>query len=126
MRTSHIVVALGLTCALLLSPGCKTEKPSAEPFITAGKSHLDTQSVPEALAEFTKAVGVDSTNAEAYYYKGLAESRLGMDMAAMKSYNRSLELDSLNARAYADRGGLRVMIQDYRGAVADLDPGPRA
>jgi tetratricopeptide (TPR) repeat protein len=118
MRT--LTVTLGCLVALAIIPGCTSEKPSIEPYITAGKSHMDTHSYPEALAEFTKAVEVDSTSAEAYYYKGLAESRLGMDMQAMRSYNRCLELDSANARAYADRGGLRVMIQDYRGAVADL------
>jgi tetratricopeptide (TPR) repeat protein len=113
-------VLLLVAGVLVGAPGCKSEKPSAEPFITAGKTQLDTHSYPEALAEFTKAVEADSTNADAYYYKGLAESRLGMDMKALRSYNRCLELDSLYARAYADRGGLRVMNQDFKGAVPDL------
>ena len=118
MKTNISLLVLGV--ALLTVPGCQSEKPSAEPHLTAGKSLLDAQNLPEALAEFTMATEIDTTNAEAFYHRGLAESRLGMDVMAMRSYNRCLELDPLHARAYADRGGLRLMIQDYGGAVPDL------
>jgi len=120
MKTPRVVALFLAIGALMAAPGCTAEKPSAEPHLKAGKEFLDKNDVPEALSELQLATQMDSTSAEAFYYKGLAESRMGMDMRALKSYNRCIQLDSLYARAYADRGGLRVMARDFKGAIPDL------
>jgi tetratricopeptide (TPR) repeat protein len=53
--------------------------------------------------------------------RGEAHARRKAHQPALTDFTRAIELDSRNARAYYQRGLLRLHTKDYAGARKDLD-----
>lgn len=65
----------------------------------------------EALLEFNKAIGLDSVNAKAYYFRGLVYCKLNDKKKGLSDFNKSLKIDSTNALAYLERAKTRYYIE---------------
>ena len=87
----------------------------------------------EAIADYTKAIDLNTDYTEAYYNRGIAKATLGSfegargDFeAARRHYNEAiadytkvLELEPRDAEAYYVRGVAKIVNRDYEAAIAD-------
>ena len=74
----------------------------------------------EALADYDKAIELDSNVAVYYMNRGYALWRLGDPLGAVEDINRSYSLDSLQLYIYLSRGILFLETKKYSKAIDDL------
>lgn len=88
--------------------------------------------IDRAIADYSKAVGIDPKLAPAYFYRAFAYSRKGQDELALADYTKALELDPKMAWGYNNRGEIYRRRKEYDVAIADynraldIDPGHAA
>lgn len=99
------------------------------PFNNRGYYFLSEGKNEEAIADFNKAIELDSANAHAYNLRGMANMHLSRNQEAISDFNRSIELKPGNAVAIVNRGWLLMnesrndeAIADFNRAI-ELDPG---
>ena len=74
------------------------------------------------IAEYYKALGVDTKNAIAYYYnKGNKKFVLCDYKGALADYNKLLELNPDFLYGHQNRGAAKHNLDDYKGAIADYN-----
>ncbi|MDE0469601.1 MAG: tetratricopeptide repeat protein [Candidatus Poribacteria bacterium] len=75
------------------------------------------------LGNARKALGKDESakldHAKAYYYEGKANFNIGQYKAAIKSFDKSIELNPDYVEAYYDRGNAKLENEDYKKAIKD-------
>ena len=71
------------------------------------------------IEELTELIKENPKNAEAYYSRGVAKSRIYMYKDAIKDFNRAIELDPKNADAYFNRGVTNFKVGYYEDAETD-------
>lgn len=80
--------------AIALKPDdAETKKLQANLYVSKGIELYNGNKMPDAYAQFDKAVGLDPTMAEGFYYRGLANLAQGKNDAAKADLQKSLELD---------------------------------
>jgi tetratricopeptide (TPR) repeat protein len=75
----------------------------------------------EAIADFDRALHLDSSLATVYYNRGLAYSSIEQPHQALMDYNRALELDPTLHSVYQDRAGVYAHLKRHREAIADYN-----
>jgi tetratricopeptide (TPR) repeat protein len=87
----------GQAQADLAAPSATEAKPppikDAETHFNAGLKLIKAEKSEEAIAEFDKAIKLDSTMAVAYYQRGIAYGNLGQDEKALADFKKALELE---------------------------------
>ena len=76
-----------------------------------------------AQENYSRAIRMEPSLAEAYYRRGLAHFRVREYDRAFQDESRVLELDGEHAMAYTVRGRARAAIGDSQWALSDLDKG---
>lgn len=129
--TLHRVTLAGLLLAvagLLAGPAfaagsSKKEEPknTAESLYNTGIDHLKKGDYADAADKFTEAVEMQDDFAAAHNNLGYSLRKQGAKHydAALKHYNRALELDPKMAQAYHYRGVLHALAGDEAAAKAD-------
>lgn len=76
-----------------------------------------------ALADYNRAIKINSRSANAYYNRGLLKAtKLQDDRGALADYDRAIQLKPSYDAAYNNRGNLKAeKLQDYQGALADYN-----
>ena len=74
-----------------------------------------------AIADYDVAIQIDPQHFEAYYNRALAYEEKGQYRAAEGDLTTVVTLNPSVAPAYEARGRIRVLLQDYAGAIADLE-----
>lgn len=93
---------------------------------------LDQSQTAAAIADYDRALALDSNNARAFNNRALAHVALGQRDQALADYGAAIRLDPGYVRAYQNRARLLEQHGDLRGAAADydhlatLDPSNRA
>jgi Flp pilus assembly protein TadD len=105
--------------------------PAATKFYRVANSAHDlmqANQIPEAIAEWRKALQMDPDDARAHFYLAVALTRNDQEREAVAEYRKACALDSHQstwfahlALAQANTGDLRSAILNYRKAIA-LDP----
>jgi len=128
--------ALLLSLALTLSVGTPvTSLISAPPGIAAdtswlnndktlvdrGKHDYQTGEFDKALRELTEAIRLNSSNAAAFYWRGLTFSAIKQYEPAMADITESLRIEPAFAESYLTRGLLYSNLGKHELAVADFD-----
>jgi len=118
------LAACGLCLTLALaSCGNSAEKPqpTATPAPTAKPNNLNAEQLTEMIAK-------DPKNSQLYYERALANYEYGDLAAALKDFDKTLELEPEFASAFHDRGICRfeldmddLAIEDFTKAI-ELDP----
>ena len=112
-------------------PGSPATSPTAETATQhneQGMAFDEAGQYDNAIAEYTRAIEVDSNYAEAYSNRGYAYSNKGEYDNAIADYTRAIELDSEYAGAYNNRGWAYYLKGEYDNAITDyaraieLDP----
>jgi tetratricopeptide (TPR) repeat protein len=57
-----------------------------------------------AISDLTKAIRLDSTNADYFFYRGYFKSKLGNDKGAIKDFSKSIIRYPYYAETYYNRG----------------------
>jgi tetratricopeptide (TPR) repeat protein len=60
----------------------------------------------EALADYTRAIELNSIYAKAYYNRGVAYTELGRSVEALTDFKRTIEIDPADALAHVNIGAL--------------------
>ena len=98
-----------------------------ELYNSAGQKY-DNEDYLGAVAEYTKAIILDPSDADFYLMRGASNYNLNYINSAKDDYTKAIELNSDYATAYYNRGLVKMDLDDYYGAIADytkaleLDP----
>lgn len=92
---------------------------SAVEFFNRGVAKNDLQDYIGAIADFTKAIELDPTDAETYYARGYAKLYQQDYIGSIADLTNAIEINPNYGQAYISRGYTKSYLQDYRGAIAD-------
>ncbi len=95
-------------------------KLTAQEFIDRANLKTDTDG-DWAIANFTRALRLDPSNATAYYGRATAQSTARNYLGAIEDYDRTLELEPKKVDAYLDRSKSKQRIYNYLGSLTDAD-----
>jgi len=86
-----------------------------------GKTLFDMGRTQEAIADYTKAIELDPTFAEAYINRGAAYGKLGQNNLALADFNKGVELKPESANGYFNRSILHAAMKKFDLAIRDYD-----
>jgi tetratricopeptide (TPR) repeat protein len=85
-------------------------------------AYYDKGDFDNAVADYTKAISLNSTNSAAYYNRGLAYSAMKDFEKAIADYGQAIALEPKFAFSYyTSRGQAYVAKRDYDKAISDFD-----
>lgn len=99
---------------------CKDERPPEEIFQKVVELHK-LKDFDKAYREVNILIQKDSSDSEAYYYKGLIEVFLKKKQEALLSFQKSISLDSMNYKSIVEKGKLKITLGDCNGAIDDCN-----
>jgi tetratricopeptide (TPR) repeat protein len=73
------------------------------------------------MANYNSAIRINPTSADAYYFRGAANQKMGNYQQALADYNQVINLDANRAIAYLDRGLIYDELDQRANALADFD-----
>jgi tetratricopeptide (TPR) repeat protein len=85
-----------------------------------GRAFTQAEKFPEALAELTEAIQIDSKAARAYNARGYVYLRLRDYQRALADFDNAIGLDPKYANAYMNRAATRKALGDAAGAAKDV------
>src|SRR5262245_10143304 len=85
-------------------------------YLKKGNEERDEGDLKSAIADYSKAIEEDATNAEAYEERGNAKDNLGDATGAMADYDRAIALKPNEADYYYNRGLAKQHKKDFDGA----------
>lgn len=86
-----------------------------------GDAYFAIQKIPEAIADFDKALLGNSKYAQAYYNRANAYGQIGKADLALKDLNACLTYDANNADAYNKRGQAHAITGNINLALNDFN-----
>ena len=115
-------------CIYLLVLGCESVETQRDRFFTQGNEAIESKSYERAINLYTKAIKIDSDDAESINNRGVAKRELGRIYEAIQDYNEALLIndefwDCLHNRAmaYQEAGDWSKSIRDYDLLIAHQD-----
>jgi tetratricopeptide (TPR) repeat protein len=114
-------IGAGLLVALV---GIWTYRRSVTPLeaqqsLEDGQRQLKATHYAEAVLAFNHALTLKSDLADAYLYRGRANTALGNNEGAIQDFTRVIQLRPQGAEAFVERAAARLEQQDYPGVIAD-------
>ena len=94
-------------------------EPTAELYITRGLVYFEREDYYSAEADFQSAAAL-TPSVEAYFNIAVSQEKINNIKAAMRSYDKAIELDEKFALSWFNRGLLKIQQGDYKGAIADF------
>ncbi len=134
-NVNFAVAAMELPPLLLAKNETPSPLPASDPaangvrrILRRASDHMDAGDYDSAIADYTEAIRLDPTRADAYFWRG--EVYRGKDDfdSAIADYTQAIRLDPKDAVAYFERGIAYCVKGDYDSAIADyteairLDP----
>ena len=102
-------------------------KPTAKEFLQRGDTQLSRNHLGKAIRNYTKAIELDPSFAEAYIRRGMARRVMGTLNAAIKDFDTARAIDpatTVNNRhiadSYSNRGYIEMNDLQIHAAIADL------
>jgi tetratricopeptide (TPR) repeat protein/S1-C subfamily serine protease len=74
-----------------------------------------------AIADYDRAIAIDSQYTAAYSSRGIVKSELGDKKGAIADFNLAIAIDPLDSTAYYNLGIVKSELGDKKGAIADYD-----
>ena len=88
-------------------------------YIHRGMAYFGDSRYKEALEDFTKAIGMDETNARAYYYRGVVHRFQKDQQLALADFDHCLEIDPYQFDPLFGRAQVYFSLGDYIRAYED-------
>ncbi|XHU95435.1 MAG: tetratricopeptide repeat protein [cyanobacterium endosymbiont of Rhopalodia gibba] len=73
-----------------------------------------------AIADFTQVIRLNVYDAEAYYNRGIAYTKINNYSQAIADFNYALRLDNELAEVYLERAKVCLVLNNKSGAIRDL------
>lgn len=86
-----------------------------------GTIYIEKKDFEAALEELNLSIQLDSTYADAYYNRAIAELNLLKIDSAIIDLNKTITLNPSHQMAYVNRGNLKALRGDTLGALSDFD-----
>lgn len=122
MKPIHYIF---ICCFFSLSLGGFSQE-TAEDYVLSGLDKFKSPNRKGAIKDFTKAIALDSTNYEAYYYRSRAKSHRKEKDSSLHDLNKAKELcnkaiisNPKNSKAYRIRGWIKKHLGDKEGCCSD-------
>ena len=110
-----------LSILVFIITGCGVTLSDYEDAVLEGVSNLNLNKPEKAYEDFSRAIDIDPTRADAYLGRANTLSTLGRYEEALPDYNRAIEIDPELANAYANRGSAHSQTGQYKKAIADYE-----
>src|SRR5882757_1245346 len=108
-----------IPCALLLLLALAARPQTPQMYYQSGGDKFLAKDYPGAIADFSKAVGLEPGYTDAWYFRGLTKF-IAKDSTAADDFSKVLELDPNKVKAWAYRGMVRFRQKAYNTAIADF------
>ena len=97
--------------------------PTSFAYSNRGSAYINIGEYDKAIADFNRAIAIDSNYAVDYNDRGAAKAYKGDYNGAIADYDHAIAIDSDSdyAAAYTNRGAAKLSIDDCDGAIADHD-----
>ena len=95
-------------------------KQAAQEYFYSGYNKQILKDHYGAIADFTKAIELDSNDAMSYYNRGLSKDNLEDYNGAIADYSKTIELNPVFSDAYFNRGLIKVNLEDYKASISDF------
>ncbi len=109
-------------------PDCAGAKNLSIAYSARGFAYYMLNRYDKAIADYNKAIEVNSESVYPYFYRGNVYSALAQYNSAIDDYNKVIKLGlpeesdvNINSPAYCARGTAYANLKEYDKAVADLD-----
>ena len=120
MSRRTIAIAAALSVLALGSPLITANaNPLARQYYDQGLDKYDSGNYQGAIADFNKAIEIDSQNSYAYYYRAYARDWLEDCQGAIDDYTKAIEINPQDEFVYTFLGGSREWVNDLEGACDD-------
>lgn len=93
----------------------------AKPYIASGEAHHVSGRSDRAIADYTKAIGLDPQSARAYKLRGIAYLSEDRYDQAISDFNKAIQLDSQCFETYCNRGIAYSVNDKHDLAFADFN-----
>jgi tetratricopeptide (TPR) repeat protein len=110
-----------LSILVFIITGCGVTLSDYEDAVLEGVSNLNLNKPEKAYEDFSRAIDIDPTRADAYVGRANTLSTLGRYEEALPDYDRAIEIDPELANAYANRGSAHSQTGQYKKAIADYE-----
>ncbi len=107
---------------MLLNKAIRLEPDYADAYLRRGLAKSDRRDWEGAFDDLTRAIRLKPT-AEAYAFRGLVSMRGGNALGARKDYDRSLDIDKRQHRAWNFRAALNLLEGQREAACRDFNKG---
>jgi tetratricopeptide (TPR) repeat protein len=101
----------------------KAVEAGADPFmcyLSRGTAYLRLKDTASAMADFDKAIGLNSRNARAYYYRGMIHMIRDEHDKAVEDFSKALELKPGYPTAKFARATSYARLEKFDDAASDL------
>lgn len=107
-----------ILCLLILGL-ISTSAVADEDIFKVGVEALNKEQYRLAIVCFNDVLRRDNTNAEAYYYRGLAQAGKGFWESAINNFSKAVQFNPKHAGAFVARGNAYIEMNDYEKAAQD-------
>jgi tetratricopeptide (TPR) repeat protein len=104
---------------LLIAPAPAQE--SVADLLQSGLTKQRNKDYPGALADYSRAIALEPTNADAYHRRGNTHVAAKDLPQAIADFTKAIELDPAFVPAYRSRASARMMSRDLAGWTADTN-----
>jgi tetratricopeptide (TPR) repeat protein len=112
---------------LLGAPAVAQTKPTAKEFLQRGDTQLSKNNLAKAIRNYSKAIELDPSFAEAYIRRGMARRVIGTLNTAIQDFDMAHAIDPATtvnnrhiAESYSNRGYIEMNDLQIHAAIADL------
>ena len=96
-------------------------RPTADIFELRATARYDQKDYAGAIGDYTQVLALHPDDTKLWCRRGWAYLFTGAMQLARDDFDRTIQLDPSNGDAYSGRGSARVMLAQYREAVADAE-----
>jgi len=127
-HAGHLWLGLLAASALAWTAGCGGEGSNASPqphnalkeALAEGKQLMMADRKEQAIAAYTRAIGLDPQCKEAYLWRAVAYNETGRHQEALADFTKVIELDPRDSYPYEQRAAIyRRVFKDQARAAAD-------
>lgn len=116
-----ILLAMVILSIVVLSRFTMHQGSQGRHYLNAGDAHHNKGEYEKAIADYTRAIGIDTHSAEAYCSRGNSYFEIGKYEHALADYSKAIELNPDLADAYYGRGYALLKKGEYDRGWADFD-----
>jgi len=118
---SHLIKLIIIIGVLISIKSQAQDKKLSAGYFNKGMRYFSNVKYKDAIAQFSKAIDVDSLNYDAWIKRGFVKSIIGDFDGELTDYTHVIEKDPLHKWAYISRGASKNRIGEYQSAIEDFD-----